>query len=79
MATPWLGLVRTRASVLADDERLIQQTVTLTVDLLAGRRPIVRLPRRPVVGLATWAFASAPQGVVDLAARPPRPLATRVA
>jgi hypothetical protein len=30
----WLGLVRTRASVLTGDERLVQETVALAIDLL---------------------------------------------
>jgi hypothetical protein len=35
MATEsWLDLVRTRASVLRGDERLVQETVALAIDLL---------------------------------------------
>jgi hypothetical protein len=42
----WLGLVRTRASVLAGDERLVQETVALAVDLLESGHSHAFLARR---------------------------------
>lgn len=42
----WLGLVRTRASVLAGDERLVQETVALAVDLLENGQAHAALPGR---------------------------------
>ena len=46
----WLGLVRTRASVLAGDERLVQETVALAVDLLESGQSHASL-RRKLPGL----------------------------
>lgn len=45
----WLGLVRTRASVLAGDERLVQETVALAVDLLESGQSHAS-PRRRLPG-----------------------------
>jgi hypothetical protein len=42
----WLGLVRSRASVLAGDERLVRETVTLAVDLLESGQSHASLHRR---------------------------------
>jgi len=42
----WLGLVRTRASVLAGDERLVQETVSLAIDLLESGQSHASLRRR---------------------------------
>jgi hypothetical protein len=42
----WLGLVRSRASVLAGDERLVQETVTLATDLLESGQSHASLHRR---------------------------------
>jgi hypothetical protein len=42
----WLGLVRTRASVLTGDERLVQETVALAIDLLESGQPHAALRRR---------------------------------
>jgi hypothetical protein len=42
----WLGLVRARASVLAGDERLVQETVALAVDLLESGQSHATLHRR---------------------------------
>ena len=47
MATEsWLGLVRTRASVLAGDERLVQETVALAIELLESGQSHASLRRR---------------------------------
>ena len=35
----WLGMVRTRARSLGDDERLVRETVTLAIALLEDSRP----------------------------------------
>lgn len=42
----WLGLVRTRASVLAGDERLVQETVALAIELLESGQSHASLRRR---------------------------------
>jgi hypothetical protein len=42
----WLGLVRTRASVLAGDERLVQETVALAIELLESGQSYASLRRR---------------------------------
>lgn len=42
----WLGLVRTRASVLAGDERVVQETVALAIDLLESGQPHASLRKR---------------------------------
>ncbi len=42
----WLGLVRSRASVLAGDERLVRETVALAVDLLESGQSHASLHRR---------------------------------
>jgi hypothetical protein len=44
--TSWLGLVRTRASVLAGNEPLVQETVALAVDLLESGQSHASLDRR---------------------------------
>jgi hypothetical protein len=45
----WLGIVRTRASSLADDECLVRETVTLAIAVLEGSRPQLQslVARRP--------------------------------
>jgi hypothetical protein len=42
----WLGLVRARASVLAGDERLVQETVALAIELLESGQSYASLRRR---------------------------------
>lgn len=42
----WLGLVRTRASVFAGDERLVQETVALAIELLESGQSHASLRRR---------------------------------
>jgi len=42
----WLGLVRSRASVLAGDDRLVQETVALAIGLLESGQSHASLHRR---------------------------------
>jgi hypothetical protein len=42
----WLGLVRTRTSVLAGDERLVQETLALAIELLESGQSHAPLRRR---------------------------------
>jgi len=42
----WLGLVRTRASVLTGDEQLVQETIALAMDLLESGQSHASLRRR---------------------------------